>query len=241
MARAIRGCRSRSPSVSSRRRSVPAHRSGRWWRPTRGTCSRARTAEAHSQHSSHSSSIRRSRATRTRMPPMVRLSSVLVFVAACGFHRLEGSGDVDAPPMFDDAGREIVNWTLDESRDFTRPGSQLVDMSVEPWGSLSPGDYFYGVSLGRAASSAVYSPSANESTLVWAPGNIAGTGGWDAADFVPGPPPAQFGITGNDFTIWLEGEMFLAAGTSQLRLSADDIAFLELAPPHTIAFERVAV
>src|SRR5215203_2367608 len=101
----------------------------------------------------------------------MRVVWLLALVAGCGFKSQSGGDDtgVDAPPMIDDAGREIVTWTLDTAADFTKPGAFLGDTGVEPWGSVTSGAYLPGGVVVRGVASALWNLGQTDAQLTWTP------------------------------------------------------------------------
>jgi hypothetical protein len=149
-----------------------------------------------------------------------------------------GSGEVDAPPFIDDGGGLGEVWSFDTAAELAVSGHERVAMAIEPRGSLTPEGYVYGGLLGRGETN----------VKLWAHGDTgwgklatvtpAGTALWTGDELTTGQDLTQFGIrrTAALRTLWFEGEVLLSAGTEQLKLKGDDVAFLELAMPGTSAF-----
>jgi subtilisin-like proprotein convertase family protein len=173
---------------------------------------------------------------------------LLVGAAACHYSEPAGPADaaipVDAPPMFDDAGHEIRTIIFDSAANWNDVGADMVDVSVDPWGSLTEAGYFYGGMVAHGTQNTLWTPIDDDNKLVWTPtttANVSGIGLWDGVDIPDGGEVGHFGVGGIAFSVWLEGEVFLAAGANQVKLDANGVAFVEIAPPHTHAYQRVAI
>src|SRR5689334_18201620 len=112
----------------------------------------------------------------------MRVVWLLAVLAGCGFKGHPAGGDdsgADAPPVIDDAGREIVTWTLDTVADFTRPGAVLGETGVDPRGSVTSGAYLPGGVVVRGVRSALWTASQPDAQINWDPvatATIAGIG-----------------------------------------------------------------
>src|SRR5262249_25501155 len=67
------------------------------------------------------------------------------------------------------------------------------------------------------------------------------TARWYGQDITATSPLTYFGVVSPVFSAWLVGEIQLPAGPSQIRLTASDVAFVEIAEPPTEQFTRIAV
>ncbi len=151
--------------------------------------------------------------------------------------------------MFDDAGHEIRTWVIDTAADFGK-GTSLVDVGIDPWGSLTPAGYFYG---GLTISGVDNTVLWHTGDMMWSFASTAGvtptaSARWNGQDIDSGvgpgadSPTTYFGVSHtNSFSAWVYGEVNLPAGASQFRLSAGDIAFLEIAEPHSDQFQQIIV
>jgi hypothetical protein len=174
--------------------------------------------------------------------------TLLVVLAACSFrHGVDNGGvvdsatSIDTPPSFDDAGHEIDTWTVDTAADFEK-ASSLVDIGIDPWGSLTPAGYYYGAFMIVGANTALWHTSdASYAFDATATATPAGAAPWFGPAIVSSSLTA-LGITNtSNFSAWVLGEIYLQPGNHVLRLEGADIAFLEVAPPHTAAWSQIAV
>jgi len=165
-----------------------------------------------------------------------------VFVVAwtgCGFSaRL---GDVDAPPMVDDAGREIRTWSFDSAAELAAVGHATRAMSIDPRGSLTPHGYVYGglVARGLAGVKLWTNTDADWDKLatvtptavgLWIGDDLATTQDLRFAGIEAAPPM---------LSMWFEGEIFLDATTTQIRAAGNDTAFVYVATDGT-TFQKLA-
>ena len=136
----------------------------------------------------------------------------------------------DGASMFDDAGREIRKWDFDTAADFGAGGSEALDVTIDPMGSITPEGYIYGALVARAV----------QGTKLWAVGDTdwskiatvtpVGHGLWTGHDLVANTIDLAFaGITNPaQVTVWFEGEMWINPSET-FRILADDFAFLAAA------------
>ncbi|MCC7000451.1 MAG: proprotein convertase P-domain-containing protein [Deltaproteobacteria bacterium] len=120
-------------------------------------------------------------------------------------------------------------------------GGTLTAAVIEPYGAIAPQAYFTGGLLLSASDSG---QTGDAAAATWAMVQAFTATGKQSAmrstdqDFGTAMP-AGLGLTsGDSFTVWSEGEIFLEAGTWTFNQLCDDHAFLELAPPGG-AFARV--
>ncbi|MGN6108756.1 MAG: PA14 domain-containing protein, partial [Kofleriaceae bacterium] len=172
----------------------------------------------------------------------------LLVLGGCSFRgNPAGSEQIDAPPVHDDAGREIVTWTIDEAGDFAKPGAVLGAAGIEPWGSLTSGAYIAGGVPVRGVGAVLWRRAQSNAELSWdvvANATVAGVGIARARDLGGDLVTAvgRYGVSGAGYSLLVEGELLLdQSGTHELTLDADDVAFLEIAPPGTTSYQRVAV
>src|SRR4051812_45330212 len=100
----------------------------------------------------------------------MRVAWLLAVLAGCGFKSQSSGGDdsgADAPPVIDDAGREIVTWTLDAAADFTQPGAVRGDTGVDPRGSVTSGAYLPGGVVVRGVRSALWNAGQPDAQINW--------------------------------------------------------------------------
>jgi subtilisin-like proprotein convertase family protein len=167
--------------------------------------------------------------------------SLLLLVAGCSF---DGGGlapgdttadaAVDAIAPDDDGGGLAQILRHDTAADFGAPTAVLDQAQIEAWGAVGPAPRVIGALLARAVNRVVFTD--------------AGAARWDdlpadGATSLLAPPfivaPGTLELSDVDWTLWLEGEIWLEAGTHQWRLTADDDGFVDIAPPAG-SFVRVA-
>ncbi len=163
--------------------------------------------------------------------------------AACSFRHgsssIDGNSLIDSPPVYDDAGHEIVTWTTDTAADFAK--ATLVDVGIDPWGSLTPAGYFYGNLLFVGLDNMALWQQGSNNLSFDATASVTPTGmaTWNTTAIAGGTDLSTLGITHQTFSAWLVGEIYLQQGDNQLALAGADVAFLDLAPPHSATFSRV--
>lgn len=177
-------------------------------------------------------------------------SLVLVVLAGCANAQVAADAGVDSGPPPDtevpdaeapDAATSSGFFLDDLLTDFD--GGTLTGAVIESWGAIAPRAYYTGALRLRAADAGVFTDAITTTwatvdamafTAALAPGRVPMTT-WGAGI------PAGAGLTaGDDFTFAYDGEVWLEAGTWTFYVLADDHAFLELAPPNTTTFSRVA-
>jgi hypothetical protein len=136
-------------------------------------------------------------------------------------------------------GREV--WRDDAAADFAAAGAYTDEVTIEPGGFVGPTAYF----AGGVRLSAIDRNAIPDNATPWNElAGLARTGTTyvrgltiDFAD----APPLGFPLTKtDDLTVIVEGEIYLEdSGTWRFELTANDIGFIELAPPGSTAFERV--
>jgi subtilisin-like proprotein convertase family protein len=172
-----------------------------------------------------------------------------VLASACAQAEITADADIDGPPPIDAAidampidATEASGFFEDTTpADFT--GGALTDSVIEPWGAIAPRAYYTGGLRVRGSDTYIFT---NGATGTWAAVEAAITTSAVAPgrtinfDWIAGTP-AGVGLTSpDDFTLGYDGEIYLEAGTWTFYVLADDHGFLELAPPGTTAFVRVA-
>jgi hypothetical protein len=169
----------------------------------------------------------------------MRRGYLLVVFAGCGFSR-ELSSDA-GPPVPDGGVSDKHTFSAAELKMGT-----LIDMTVDAARTaLTPNAYTYGglVAHGLGGTS-LWQPNATSWDKV-AAANASGAGLWTGEEIKDGPNNRTdyLGVSTNNGTwsLWLEGEIWLDASPTQtLRVSGDDVGFLDIAPPGTTAFVRKA-
>ena len=178
----------------------------------------------------------------------MRRLACAIAVVGCRFNPgapLDASGTVDSPPVFDDAGHEIRTWSFDTAQDFARATS-LIDVGIDPMGSLTPAGYVYGGFVicgldGNALWNETQTTVAFDPALAATP---TGCGKWSGADIdasLVSNPTQYYGVSNlTNFSAWVLGEVYLTQGMHPFKLSAGDVAFLEIANPHAADWTQIA-
>jgi hypothetical protein len=136
-------------------------------------------------------------------------------------------------------GREV--WRDDTAADFAAPGAFTDEVAIEPAGFVGPVAYFGGgVRLSAIDRNAIPDQATPWNELA----GLARTGTTFTRglqiDFADAPPLGLGLGKSDDLTVVVEGEVYLdMQGMWRFELTANDIGFLELAPPGSTAFERV--
>lgn len=161
---------------------------------------------------------------------------VPISLAACAFEPAGGVGP-DAGAGGPDAGGRLVTVRDDGADDFTADGTTAEAIVVEPWGAIAPAGYHVGGLIARLANARRFT---DEATATWAEVIGDGAAGTSFARPDLDATPVGVGAGGSsDFTYWLEGELWLDAGTHELVLRGDDLAFVDLARPGEATYTRV--
>lgn len=157
-------------------------------------------------------------------------------LAGCGFHSPAGAPDGPLP---------IPDGGVAESRSFGLPeltaGTPLA-MTVDATRiSLTPDAYTYGGLIAHGITGTRL--WAQDSTDWSATSTVSamGAGLWRGESFGAGDALDAFGVTNPAMmTLWLEGEVWLDASSSEtFGLGADDVAFIDLAAPGSTSYARV--
>src|SRR5688572_17054986 len=147
----------------------------------------------------------------------------LVVMAGCGFNVAVVA--TDAPPVFDDSGREIRQWDLDTATDFA--AGTASDMTIDPRGSLTPHGYIYGALLARGVQGMKLWSNTDADwakTTTVAP---VGHGLWTGNDLDTAGDLRFVGITNPSMvSVWMEGEVWINAPSEMIRVAGDDTAFV---------------
>jgi hypothetical protein len=170
---------------------------------------------------------------------------ILLVAAGCGFQSPGGDPGQTSPPPPPGPGDPVaVTRSFDAA---TLRSGQLIDMTVDTArGALTPSAYTYGGLVGHGLKGLkVWTHEASAWNLI-ASKIPTGAGLWGGERMVNPPQPQlvrldYLGVFNDTtMTIWLEGEVFLPAGANQLRVSGDDIGFLDLAVPGSANYTRRA-
>jgi Cys-rich repeat protein len=136
---------------------------------------------------------------------------------------------------------EPVIWRDDAAEDFEVEGAVTDGTAIEAAGVIGPIGYFAGgLRLTGIDRNAIPDRATTWSEVAAAP--RAGTTFVRSTDFEFGTAtPLGLGLSNsNDITVLVEGEIFLGQpGTWRFELTADDLGFLDLAPPGSATFERI--
>jgi hypothetical protein len=176
---------------------------------------------------------------------------IAVLLSACfepQFHQPICGPNGECPSGLQCASHTVCLSSLDVSEswvfapgEFASPGYAVRDMTLEPSGSLTPNAYSYGGLVGHGL----------QGTKLWAHGDTSwtaidglassGAGLWRGERVTPGGLLDYLGVAEDTaMTIWFEGEVWLELGSSEtLQLTANDVAFVELARPGTTSYTRV--
>jgi hypothetical protein len=129
-------------------------------------------------------------------------------------------------------------WSFASPTDFTAPGHAMANMTLEPSGLLTPTAYTYGGLMAHGLPGMKLWSHGDTSWTKLDGVTAAGAGLWRGESFTTTSVLSYLGIKGGDkaapATLWLEGEVWLDAGsTEQFQLTANELAFVELARPGT--------
>jgi hypothetical protein len=183
----------------------------------------------------------------------MRVWSLLpVVVAACSFDGSGvdpaagdpdgGMGDPDGGDMPGGPDAAGVGAVLrhDTAADFRAGGPRFDRARVEEWGAIGPEARVVGALLARGIDDRLFD-DADE--VDW--DELHRQTGGGASLMTPSPLPlvgnipVGVGITrATQWTLWLEGEVFLEAGAHEWHLDVDDDGLVEIAAPDTAAFQR---
>lgn len=167
--------------------------------------------------------------------------ALLVAVAGCSFDRT----GVAPPDAFvdptDDGGGVPMIWRDDTLEDFTAAGSVLDEAVIEPWGAVGPAAHLTGALAARAADEQLF---VELTGAEWPILEASAADGY-ATTILHGRDygfdgPRGLSLTSFDtYTYWMWGEVWLDAGDHTWSLTADDLGFLDLAPPGGSTYQRV--
>ena len=167
--------------------------------------------------------------------------ALLVAVAGCSFDR----GGVAPPDAFvdptDDGGGVPTIWRDDTALDFSATGNVLDEAVIEPWGAVGPAVYLTGALIARAADEQLFVDFTGVEwpILETSTANGHGTTTLHGRDYGFDGPRGLSLTSFDSYTYWMWGEVWLDAGNHTWSLTADDRAFLDLAPPGSATFTRV--
>ncbi len=176
--------------------------------------------------------------------------------ATSSIHGEDAGGGVDASAAPVDAARPPdampapdapsvgPTFVLHETAaDWQADGASFDGATVEPYDALGPVAYYTGGLRVRGVDADGFSDATSETWADVEAMTFTGQTGlarsldtaWGAAI-----PPGVGLTSGDDLTLAYDGEIYLEAGSWTFYLLADDHGFLELAPPGTASYTRVA-
>lgn len=127
----------------------------------------------------------------------------------------------------------LTVWRDDTAADFGQTGAVLNDAAIEPAGFVGPAAYLTGrFKLTGIANALVTNPNTPWDKIAGAP--VAGVGFTRdlSMDFGIDTPEGLRLTSGDDITVAVEGELYLdAPGVWGFELDANDVAFVDIAPP----------
>jgi hypothetical protein len=187
---------------------------------------------------------------------------VLLVLAACAHSTPSGGGDAgdddvgapDAGPRPDaaaldaggpdavplDGGVEARSFTDDVASDFA--ATALTDSTVEDFGAIAPIAYHTGGLLQHGSDDGYFTDGAGATwaqVQTFTPTTRTAITWLTQGFWGPDTPPSVGLTSGDFFSEWFEGEVFLDVGTWTFTLLVDDHGFVEVAAPGTAAFQRV--
>lgn len=133
-------------------------------------------------------------------------------------------------------------WMFDSAADFAAAGHAVNDMTIEARGSLTPNAYTYGGLVAHGLQGIALWQHGDASWTKLATVTPSGAGMWRGESFAKASVLEHLGITNkNVVTVWFEGEVWLAAGSTEtLQLAGNDVAFFQLARPATTSYGPVS-
>jgi hypothetical protein len=192
---------------------------------------------------------RRRRSPRCTVPA-VKLASALAAVALVACASAEtGSGPDgnpsgpdapagDADPGAADAGTDSSTpssaqvWRADSADELAAAGHTTAQTAIDPRGALEPFAYFTGLLVRGSDTGVISDPAATTWDQVLAMPTTARIGFAGGTDLQWGgaAPPGVGILDGENWTVRVEGEVFLEVGIWTFTLEPDDTGFLELDP-----------
>ncbi|HUQ04791.1 MAG TPA: proprotein convertase P-domain-containing protein [Kofleriaceae bacterium] len=152
----------------------------------------------------------------------------LALAAGCSFTPTGGTVADDDGGTGDDAGDVPMALRDDSAADFAVAGAALDSAVVEPWGAIAPAAFHVGGLVAHAANSERFGEP-DEATWAMVTGaSAAGTGVF--ARSITGDPEGVGLDSGDSWTYWAEGEVWLDAGETTFLVDIDDAGFIEIAP-----------
>jgi subtilisin-like proprotein convertase family protein len=178
----------------------------------------------------HSSVVRIGAARDNAHMSSRRHAAVLLTAAAgCGFNPSGEGAPNDGTPPPDDSGNITVTLRYDSVADFTMPGTTAEDLVVEPWGALAPAAYQAGALIAHGSNSQRFN-EADEAVWDEIVSSAAPAGTGFMTRPLSGDPPGVGLDSGDTWTYWAEGEIWLDAGPTTFVVDCDDQCFIEAAP-----------
>ncbi len=168
----------------------------------------------------------------------MRWSCLVLYLAGCGFHSSAGTPAPDAPLPVPDGGiSDMRNLGPNELQ-----AGQLVNMTFDAVrGSLTPNAYTYGGLIAHGLPGMKLWDHDHTTWTSPATANATVAGLWRGGAFGTTDDLTYVGVTNDQtMTVWFEGEVWLdATSTETFGLTADDVAFIDLARPGAASFTRV--
>ncbi len=149
----------------------------------------------------------------------------------------EGEGEGSIPQ-----GGVSGAWMFDTAADFGAPGHAVQDMTIEGRGALTPNAYTYGGLVAHGLQGVTLWQHGDTSWTKLDTVTPSGAGLWRGESLASGDPLAYLGITDKSrISVWFEGEVWLEAGSNEtFKLTGNDVAFFQLAPPGTAMYSPVS-
>ncbi|HVK75082.1 MAG TPA: PA14 domain-containing protein [Kofleriaceae bacterium] len=144
---------------------------------------------------------------------------------------------VDAPTDAGiDAGPIVGRTLVDDTASELGAGPAVHDGRIDAAGLFAPRAYYVGGLCAGGSDARLFDDG---TTATWPAPSVLKPSLWRGTAVAA--TPTGVGITdASDWTLVLDGEVFLTAGMHMFTLTADDHAVLELAPPGSATFTRVA-
>lgn len=146
----------------------------------------------------------------------------------CSFTPSGGTAD-DVSDDDDDGGTVSASFRDDTAADFAVADSIADSVVIEPWGAFAPAAYQAGGLVAHAANTQRFTQPTGTTWDTVVGASAAGTGLWTRP--FTGDPIGVGLDSGDSWTYWAEGEVYLDAGDTTFLVDIDDAGFLEIAAP----------
>jgi subtilisin-like proprotein convertase family protein len=154
--------------------------------------------------------------------------------AGCSF--TPSGGTADDVGDDDDGVTVPASFRDDAATDFAVAGAISDNLVIEPWGAIAPAAYQAGGLVAHAANTQRFTQPGSTTWETVVGASAAGTGLWTHP--LEGDPIGVGLDSGDSWTYWAEGEVYLDAGETTFLVDIDDSGFVEIAAPGG-AFTRV--